>query len=404
MSTASLEKKQEVDTIRGRGDWVIGFLLLGVLLGLLGSLLIAWRYHINTEPELIGFHFLALNAGHVSAVGLSQRVLGRMPMQTVALLACVIGFASLSGLSFFGPPAPVAWRIGGLFLVGFAGGALATSLLYALEPWFASSPVNAMNLSGALFGAGCALSTAVVGAVYFSGSVQVETALIALIPLSFLLIFLRSPYQFARQPFPARPEQERRFAALQEARNIAAVLFSLLLFLQAGNEFVIAGWLPIFLIHRLGANPMLAISDLAVYFIALTVGRVVARRLLQRMSHRRLLLRSMVVAMVGYVALSLAPSMALVWPATVMVGAGFAPIYPLLAEILDHRFSYHPGFYNGIFSVAVTGAMSMPWLIGYVDKALGAQFILLVPAFGSVCVAVVALLIMLEARLMGAEG
>jgi MFS family permease len=54
-----------------------------------------------------------------------------------------------------------------------------------------------------------------------------------------------------------------------------------------------------------------------------------------------------------------------------MVGAGFAPIYPLIAERLDDRFSYRPGLYNGGFSMAITGAMCAPWLLGYVAAYLG---------------------------------
>ncbi|HSU32544.1 MAG TPA: hypothetical protein VLJ11_15030, partial [Bryobacteraceae bacterium] len=62
---------------------------------------------------------------------------------------------------------------------------------------------------------------------------------------------------------------------------------------------------------------------------------------------------------------------------------------------------YHPGFYNGIFSIAITGAMSAPWLLGYVEASLGARWVMLLPALGSIVAAVVALLIMLEARVMG---
>ncbi len=85
------------------------------------------------------------------------------------------------------------------------------------------------------------------------------------------------------------------------------------------------------------------------------------------------------------------------------VGAGFAPIYPLLAETLDDRFSYHPGFYNGLFSIAMTGAMSAPWLISYVDSLWGIRYLMLVPAFGSVIVLGLTLLLMFEAKLMGSR-
>ncbi len=400
MSTGSKQESLSLRQEKPGREWIIGFLLLGILVGLLGSLLIAWQYHIDTDPEWIGLHFLAFNAGYVLAVFSAQKLLLQIAIRSVALLACCIGFLGLLALCFLGPPVPTLWRMSGLAVIGISSGAIATSLLHVLEPWFARTPALAMNVAGALFGAGCTLATLVGGTAYFAGSTQMETALLALAPLIFFFVFFSSKNAAARLPFLTHPEEDRKLTALKDIRSVAAVLFSLLLFFQSGNEFVIAGWLPLFLIHRLGANPVLAIMALATYFLALTLGRVLVRKWLPTVTHRKLLFGSVLVAMAGYLTLSFAPSMAWVWPATVLVGAGFAPIYPLLAEILDHRFSYHPGFYNGIFSIAVTGAMSIPWLIGYVDTFFGASYIMTIPAIGSVLVAGLTLLIMFEARLM----
>jgi len=112
------------------------------------------------------------------------------------------------------------------------------------------------------------------------------------------------------------------------------------------------------------------------------------------------LLGGTVLSMAGYLLLSLTGSIAVAWIAVIAIGAGFAPIYPLLAETLDDRFSYHPGFYNGLFSIAMTGAMCAPWLISYVDRFWGIQFLMLVPAFGSIVVLVLTLSLMFEAKLM----
>jgi len=158
--------------------------------------------------------------------------------------------------------------------------------------------------------------------------------------------------------------------------------------------------LPLFLIHRLGTNPVWAIFALAGYFLALMIGRLAVQPVLASVNHKKLLLASIVLAMLGYLLLSFTTSLAGAWVAVLVIGAGFGPIYPLVAESLDDRFSYHPGFYNGIFSVAITGAMCAPWLLGYVDSALGIRYVMLLPAFGSVAVFALALLIMLESKLM----
>ena len=378
-----------------------GFLLLGVLVGLLGSLLIAWQYHIDTDPRLIGLHFLSLNAGYVVAAAIAQRLLRSLSMRAIAMAACVIACASLLGLSFAVPPIPAIWRMLGLGWMGAASGALATALLYTLERYFSAAPAALANAAGVLFGCGCLLSTVMVGITYFAGSVQIETGLLALVPFVYFLAFAANKYPAARASVEYRDEENRLRETLRSLRSIAAVLFSLLLFVQFGNEWAIAGWLPLFLIRRLGANPVWAILALACYFLALMLGRLLVRRVLPRVSHRKLLLGSISTAMVGYLLLSFTRSMAGAWIAAAVIGTGFAPIYPLIAESLDDRFAYHPGFYNGIFSIAITGAMSAPWLLGYVDAYLGIRYVVLLPALGSIAVLILALLIMLEAHLMG---
>ena len=381
-------------------DWTSGFTVLGVFTGVIGSLLVAWQYHIDTEPGIIGLHFLGLNTGYVVGAGSSQFLLRRFALRWTAIPSCLLGCAALLGLALVPPPWPAEYRIAGLALLGLAGGGLAAALLHVLEPYFRYSPASAVNITGAMFGSGCALATSTVAATYFVFTSVIARSALATVPLIFAILFWRSRFHAARAPFPVRADEEKSRRALSDLRSIAAVLFSFLLFVQSGNEWVIAGWLPIFLIRRLGTNPIWAIWALAIYFIALTIGRLVGRRLFPSVSHRRLLLGGTALSMAGYLLLSLTGSIAVAWIAVVAIGAGFAPIYPLLAETLDDRFSYHPGFYNGLFSIAMTGAMCAPWLISYVDRFWGIQFLMLVPAFGSIVVLVLTLSLMFEAKLM----
>ncbi len=377
--------------------WLSGFLLLGILLGLLGSLVVAWHYYIDVEPQLIGLHFLCLNAGYVMAAAGAQKLLHRISAKTLAVGACAIACGSLTALFFVAPPVAAAWRLGALAVMGLGAGGLGTALLYACEPYFEEQPAAAVNRAGILFGSGCLLATIIVGTTFYFGLFQLETALLAIFPLVFFLTYAAT----ANSALQGRAlEQERLRETLRDLRSVATVLFSLLLFVQFGNEWAIAGWLPLFLIHRLGANPGLAIGVLAIYFLALMLGRVLAQRLLPRLNQRKFLVSSIAAAMCGFLLLSLSWSLAIATLAVVIVGLGFAPIYPLIAGRLDHRFSYHPGFYNGTISIAITGAMSAPWLLGFVDASLGMSYVMLLPALGSIVVLILSLLLMFEAHLM----
>lgn len=394
------------DSLHPEGrEWCSGFLLLGILLGLFGSIAIAWQYHIDVDPRLIGLHFLALNAGYVIAAAGAQYAVVRVSLRTLAVFACVVGLAALLGLSFVAPPAAIGWRMMGLGLVGLSAGTLATALLYGLEPFFVRAPAATANRAGTLFVAGSLVATAMVGMTYFAGSIRIETALLAVVPLVFAITYAATRYPASlaspatRQRDPAHERSPLR-DTLKDLRSVAAVLLSVLLFFQFGNEWAIAGWLPLFLIHRMGVNPVWAISALGLYFLTLMLGRLIARRLLVKVRHGKLLVAGAFAAVAGFLLLSFTGTFAAACIAVVVIGAGFAPIYPVIAETLDERFSYHPGFYNGIFSLAITGAMCTPWLLGYVEGSLGVQWIMLLPAAGSIVSLCAALLLMLEAKVM----
>jgi fucose permease len=132
-------------------------------------------------------------------------------------------------------------------------------------------------------------------------------------------------------------------------------------------------------------------------------GRLLAQLLLPIVSHKKMLLVSVAGAMTGYLLLSLTGSMVFAFIAAIIVGFSHAPIYPLITERLDDRFSYHPGFYTGAISFAMAGATATPWLLGYVAESLGMRAVMLVPAIASIAVLILSILIMVESRLMSGK-
>jgi predicted MFS family arabinose efflux permease len=312
-------------------------------------------------------------------------------------------FLALLLLAVCAPPFQAVWRELGLALTGCAAGALTHALFYINEPFFDREPAASANRAGALFVGGALIATVICGATYFVGSLRIETGLLSIAPACFALLFTRNRLSLAMLP-PRVHRDETARDTLKDLRSIATVLFSLLIFFQFACEWAMAGWLPLFLIRILGINPKTAIFSLASYFLALMLGRVIAQFVLPLVSHRRMLLASVFTAMLAYIVLSLTSSTFWATAAAICIGLAQAPIYPLIAERLDDRFSYHPGFYSGTISVGIAGAMATPWLLSYVADGLGMRFVMLVPAFASVAVLIFSVLIMLEARLMGRRG
>ena len=84
------------------------------------------------------------------------------------------------------------------------------------------------------------------------------------------------------------------------------------------------------------------------------------------------------------------------------VGAGFASIYPLVAEIIGRRFPYyHPAFFNGIFSFALVGGLLAPATVGYAASIWGVGVVMGIPLIGTILVMALLLLIWLEAKVTG---
>ena len=187
-----------------------------------------------------------------------------------------------------------------------------------------------------------------------------------------------------------------------EWRTVGAILFALLLFFQFGNEWSIAGWLPLYLITRLGMSPAQSLWLLAVYWVSLTMGRLVVSFLLSRVRASRLLFASAAGALFGCFTLVMTNNTFGAVMGILLIGGGFASIYPLLAARMGKRFpDYHPGFFNGIFSIALAGGMLSPWILGMLAARYGMGVVMLWPALGTCMVVALLLGLWLESRVTG---
>ncbi len=368
--------------------------------------MVGWHYHLDAEPSLTGLHFLALSAGFVLASHLVRRFYPDLPLRTIGIAASALAFVSLLALSILTPPFPSAWRIGLLAVTGSSAGALTFALFYVNQSLFESAPATSANRAGALFVGGALLSTVTAGVTYFGCAGGGQTAFLSLFPLSYLFLLARNRFPAALSA-ATKPDARQR-ETFKDLRRIAKLLFSLLIFFQVACEWAIAAWLPLFLIHTSGMNPVISVLALGAYFAALMVGRLIAQLLMPLVSHRRMLLFGVALAIAGCCLLSLAAftsgwltSFALV--AAIVIGLGHAPIYPLVAERIGKRLSYHAGDYSRSISVAVAAAMATPWLLGYVAGSFGMRAVMLAPAIASIIVLILVILIMFEARLMGSR-
>ena len=371
-----------------------GLLISGLLFGFLGAILPAWGYHLSTEFSTVGNYFLSMSAGVVVSTEAAGGLLLKLGIRILLIAACGLACAALICLALVPPTASAWWRIAALFPLGFATGLVNTAVFHAISPTYDRDPAGTANAGGILFGLGCLIVTILVAGTFYAYTVTSILIFIALFPGFFAIWYARSSFAAVVSRKPTVTQLFR------DLRNVGAILFAALLFFQFGNEWSIAGWLPIFLIRRLGISPKSALFLLVVYWLALIVGRLAAVALLPRVRHGRFLLVSAGEAVFGCLLLLATNNEFGALIGTLLVGCGFAAIYPLIAERIGREFpNYRPGFFNGIFSIALTGGMLAPWSLGYLADIWGVGVVMAIPLVGTCMVLVLVSLIWLEAKI-----
>lgn len=374
-----------------------GFLLSGFLFALLGALLPAWGYHLSEQSSRAGLYFLCLGIGVVAANQLFRNLIPARGLNRSLVAACAVACVALAGLSFVSPPASATWRLLGWTAIGTSAGLLNAALFQAIRPVYQQDPASTLTTGGIYFGLGCLASALLVAGTFYLYSVGNILLMSSAIPAAFAILYWRYAL-----PIPLREPEPPMREAMGDFLNPGAIMFALLLFFQSGNEWAVAGWLPIFLIRRLGVSPATAIWMLAIYWLALLAGRIVTVFLLRAMRHTRLLFGSAGAALAGCLLLVFTDNKLGAVTGILLAGGGFAAIYPLVSEKIGHRFPYyHPGIFHSIFSLALAGGMLAPWMVGLLADSAGLWVVMGLPVLGTVMVVILLLLIWLENKVTG---
>ncbi len=372
-----------------------GFFVSGMLLAYPGAILPAWGHHLLSDYLMVGMYFVALIAGMGVSSRTSHGILERKGIAWTLSIACAGAALALLYLAFFSPPFGAWWRMPGIVLLGCSAGLLHTAIFQAISPIYRHDPAATVNLAGMLFGMGCLAVALFVSRTFYVYTASAIQVWLALVPGFFAVGYARS--RFGSEAAPLMLPAHR---LVTELKSPGAVLFSLVLFFQFGNEWAIAGWLPLYLSQRLGISPASALLILAMYFAALLVGRVIAQAVLPLVRHTRLLVGSVLLAVFACLILLATDNPFGAISAILLLGAAYAPIYPLVVEKIGHRFpDYHPGYYNGIFSFAIAGGFLAPCTLGYFTWLVGVRAVMGLPLAGSLIVFALLMLIWLEARL-----
>ena len=370
-----------------------GFFLLGCLMALLGALLPVWAYYVPFDLQTAGVYFLSANFGALAAIA-SRRILNRMSLRLLLATACFLAAGMLLVSAAILTPALLVLP---LLALGFAAGMLIAGLSsMTFEAVTAPMSGVLLSLARVFIGAGAVCFTLLVWTTVHVLTLPGILMVSSLLPLALGGVYLR---QKAMGPMaPASGAAPPRLSVYRKASPLA-VMLSVALLVQHGNEWAVSGWLAMYLVRRLGVTSETALLALALFWAILAGGKVLLPRM-PWMSHRfRMISASTAACLFGCLLLLSTAGAGGAIAGVLCLSAGMSVAYSLIAGMLAEHFPGDRGsFFSSLFSISLIGGMLEPWLVGQMAGAWVIGWAIRVPAAGVLVVYLLVSALLLEMR------
>ena len=351
-----------------------GMFLFGIAAALLGATLPLLSERLQIGLGRVGTLFLVMNACMLAssfALGALQDRFGMKPPLVAGPLVVGAALLVVAGAESY------AQLILAVALLGTGGCALngASNALVADLHEDPAAKSAALNRVGLFFGFGALFIPFAVGLLLRAAGLRTiltaGAALCALVAVANTL------------PVYPRPKQAGGLSlaeAARLARDPLVLLLGFLLFFQSGNEFIVGGYTTTFLTSVIGMGVGGASYVLAGYWAALMLTRAWLGRGRSSLTGGRLVLASAAASAVVTALLVTASRPPLAAAMVVVLGAMLAGIFPAVLGVAASHFPAHSGTVFGLlFTMALTGGMTLPWVTGQAAAAWGLR-----PALGLV--------------------
>ncbi len=330
------------------------FALTGLLQAIGGPLLpsLAADFHLNDNAS--GFLFLLYFAGTSLGAFFCRKNYARAIAAGFVLVfaccvaICLAGKAVLPFL-FFPLGIGVGMPMSGVSL--FVGRALPTNCAKTLS--FLNLTWSAGALSAPLFASQILRHHSFRSAYLVLAALAIATAIAC-------ALFLRDT-----------PERPREDAGTPPLANLGLIaIFAFAAFLQVGIENTSAAWFPTFVLRKANTGMAAAAALTSFYWIGFLVSRACASLLLLRVAPARVLRVTVFLALAAAILLELNVSTSLRAAAMLALGAGLAPIYPLVIAGFFAR-ARNTADSRWVLASAGFGGSVLPWLAGILSEHTG---------------------------------
>lgn len=345
-----------------------GFISLGLPDGTFGVAWAAAHAELNAPLGLGGT--IVLTATLLSAVSgfASGAIIARYTTGPVMFVSCVLTGGALLLMAH----APgFAWLLVAAAPLGLGAGAVDAGLNGYVARHYSGRHMNWLHASWGI-GATCgplilahALATGAGwrGGYLVLGALQLSLAALFLVTLR---LWTTGPEVLANVAAGRLPVHPPTAGANSPAGWLSVSIFVV----YVAVEITAGVWAASILVLGRGITQEIAGLCAAAYYGAITIGRVAVGFVAERWSNRRLVAWGTATALLGATLFALAPSAPLSAAALILLGLGFAPVYPGLMYEVPRRFS--PAAVQVVIGrqsgAAYVGAASLPVAAGWIAQ------------------------------------
>ncbi|MCM3781368.1 MFS transporter [Neobacillus mesonae] len=360
----------------------LAFISLGLPDSMLGAAWPVMQPEIGASFEAAGLLSMIVAAGTIVSSLASGTLIQAFGTGKITLFSCFLTAGALIGFSF----APsLVWLIILAIPLGLGAGAVDSALNHYVATHYKAHHMSWLHC---FWGIG-ATGGPIIMSYYISeqnswrdGYFAVSIIQFSLVLLLFVTLPLWKKVALLHQSEKSKnlvddshPHQaETLQAPSKHPLRIRGVRFTLIAFLfYCGVEMTVGLWGASYLVGERNITADTAAAWISLYYGGITVGRFITGFITLKVSNRVLILAGQLIAIAGGALLLLPLPNAFLFVGLILIGLGFAPIYPGFIHETPTRFGKENAakLIGYQMAVAYTGTTFLPPLFGLTASAFG---------------------------------
>jgi FHS family glucose/mannose:H+ symporter-like MFS transporter len=339
----------------------IALLLFGIILITLGSILplLTAKFTINdlSAGKLVSLLPIGILAGSL----IFGPVVDRYGYKILLIATVVLSVIALEGLIFTNSFLILQISI---FIIGIGGGILnggGNALVADISKENKGANLSLLGVSFGIGALGMPLLLGILSKHYRYPAIISAICLFMLIGVIYIFLI----------PFP-KPKQEHGLplkAGLKILKEPVLLLTGFFLFFESGMEALINNWTTTYLQGRLKVSPEKALYALSFSIVGLTITRLLLGALLKKISSLLVLFISLLLVAAGSLILIYTASYGMAFTALIIIGAGFAAVFPVILGYIGQLYANLSGTAFSIaLVIALTGNTLLNYLFGIITN------------------------------------